>query len=445
MAQQVLTSSEVSNAQVSELAKVYSLFQNATDLWGKFSTRLPNDQINALGIKVPIEVHPNASLGYYTGNNDTYPTPQASDFDNYTVSYVSLAAGTIETEAAFLNRSLNTSEDMVRYQEQSSARQFASFLNRYISRGNGTMGLGTVSAYTNPSTTVTLNTATDSIGPAHLVTQQKVLFYDATGATQRTGTVGAAAIQINSRSASALVLASNAPSDVVNTDIVVPEIGGSTDASAGLCGLPIIDSSTGTYYGKSRSSFPGLASYEKTSAGTVTAGMLSETYWSTVQRGGWFTGDGTSNLDSALWMVLNTGNAQMYYALSLNSGAVVSSPHYFVHGSDSPKNDIGMASVQPTWFGAPMFVGNDIRGDEIYYLGRDCLRKAVLKDVGDIPVGFPANDYLQSVDGNGNWQSARIKYNTFWGNCYCPDPFRIGKISGITLTAPTQKSTMVTA
>ncbi len=445
MAAQTLSSGEVSNAQVQELAKVYELFQNKADMWGWVS-KMPSDQVNALGIKVPIELSPNPSLSYGTGNNDDFATPQASDFSNYTVSYVFLNAGTIETYAGFLNRNMNTSENMVRYQEASSARQFASFLNHYVSRGDGTCALATISTnYSGGTPTIaTCNGSGDSIGTTQLVKGGYYLFYDAAGTTQRTGTVGAGAVQLASKTGTACTFATNIPSDVVATDIIVPQLGGATDASAGLYGLPIIDDASGTYYGVSRSAVNGLASYEKGSGGTLTAGMLSETFWSIVQRGGWFTGNGTQNLDEVLWMILNTGNQQAYYALTLNAGALVSAPQFFMHGEGRPQNDIGMSKFESTWFGAPVKVANDVRGDEIYFIGKNSLRRAILKEVGKISSGFPAADYLQSIDGDGNYQTARIDYRDFWGNVYCPDPYRIGKISGLTLTAPTQKGTMTT-
>jgi len=444
MAAGILSPAEVSNAQVQTLTKVYELYQNRADVWG-WIDKMPADAVNYLGIKVPIEVSPNPSLSYGTGNNDALATPQASNFSSYTVNYVNLNVGTLESYGGYLNRNRQTSEDMVKFQEASSAKQFASFLNHYVSRSNGTAALATISAaYSGGTPTIaTCNASTDSIGTTQLVTGGYYLFYDAAGTTQRTGTVGAGAIQLSSKTGTACTFASNIPSDVADTDIIVPQLGGATDASAGLYGLPIINDAAGTYYGAARSSNPGLASYEKTSAGTLTAGMLSETFWSIVQRGGWFTGDGTTNLDDALYMVLNTGNQQAYYALSLNSGAVVSSPNYFMHGADSPKNDLGMKTFNSTWFGAPMKVGNDIRGDEIYFQGKKSLRRAILKEVGSMASGFPSAEYLQGVNGSGEWLASRIKYDDFIGNVYCPNPFTIGKISGLTLVAPSQKTVMV--
>lgn len=446
MAAQVFSSTEITNAQVQELSKVYTLYQNEADIWGWIS-KMPNDQVNASGLKVPFEISPNPSLGQISGNNDVMPTAQAGNLDYFNVTYTALMAGDNQTYAALLNRSANTSEDMIRFEQRSSAKQFASFLNGYVSAGDGTAALAHISAaYSGGTPTIaTCNASTDSIGTTRLVTGGYYKFYDATGATQRTGTVGSAAIQLSSKTGTACTFASNIPSDVADTDIIVPEIS-TTDASGGLYGLPLIIDSAGTYYGKARASYPGLASYEKTSAGTLTAGMLAETYFSVVQRGGYFTGNGDNNLLDSCWLVANTGNLQAYYSLSLNSGAVVGAPMQLNHiGDKRPSGDIGLSTLNFTWFGAPIKVGNQINGSEIYFLNPKKLRRAVLKDVGEIAPGMPAAEFLQNINGDGNYLNSRLRYLDFWGAVYSPEPFALGKISGLTLVSPTQKSTNVSA
>jgi hypothetical protein len=444
MAQKLFSSTEVTNAQVAYQQGVYTLFQNKTDMWGQIK-KLPADMVNATGIQVSFLRYANPSLSYGTGNNDAYATAGAGDYDNFTVGYVNINAGNIQTVAGVLNSNKNTVENMLDFELQESAKQFASFLNSYVSRGDGTMALATISAnYSGGTPTIaTCNGTTDSIGTTQLAVGGYYLFYDATGATQRTGTVGASAIQLSSKTGTACTFASNIPSDVVDTDIIVPQIGGATDASVGLYGLPIIDDSAGTYFGKARATYGGLASYEKTSAGTLTAGMLNETYWSIVQRGGYFTGAGASNLDDKLWTVMSTGNAQNYQSLSLNSGALVSSPQTFMHTGERPQNDIGFSTHDMTWYGSPLWIANSVRGDEIYFLGKDSLRRAILKDVGDVDGRFPAGNYLQNINGDGAYLQARVKMMDFFGQVYAPEPFKIGKISGLTLVAPSQKSVMV--
>ena len=278
MAQKLFSSSEVTNAQVAYQQGIYTLFQNKTDMWGQIK-KLPKDMVNATGIQVSFLRFANPSLSYGTGNNDAYATAGAGDYDNFTVGYVNLNAGNIQTVGGVLNANKNTVENMLDREIQESAQQFASFLNSYVSRGDSTMALATISAnYSGGTPTIaTCDGSTDSIGTTQLATGGYYLFYNAAGTTQRTGTVGASAIQLSSRTGTACTFATDIPSDVVATDIIVPQIGGSTDASTGLYGLPIIDDSAGTYFGKARATYGGLASYEKTSAGTLTAGMMNGT------------------------------------------------------------------------------------------------------------------------------------------------------------------------
>lgn len=443
MATQTLTATQLTNDQRVILTKIYKSYQNNTDMLG-WIDEVPRDKVNKKGLQVPFEVSPNPSLSAGTGEGDVFATAQASNLSNFIVPYMNLNAGTNETYAALLNNNVETGEDVFRFVEESNAKQFAKFINDYVSRSDSTLALATASS---APTTVTLpcNGTTDSIGPSQVVVGQYVKVYDATGVTQRVGTVGAAAIQVTSKTTANLIGATNWPSDVVNTDIVVPEIS-TTDASAGIYGLPIIIDNAGTYFGKSRTTFNGLAAFEKAVGGSLTAGAIAETYASTVQRGGYFTGTGATDLIDQCYMVLNTGNWNNYYSLSLSSGAVVGSPHTFRHtGTERPGMDLGMASVNFTWFGAPIKVANSVRGDEIYFMNPKYIRRAILKDIGDIAEGMPARDYLQQVDTNGNYLQARLKYTDWWGQVYSPQPYMLGKMSGITLVAPTQKSVQVTS
>lgn len=443
MAAQVWSASEQSNAQRVYLTKVYENYQNATDVLGEFES-FQVDPINYKGLQVPIEVSPNPSLGFGTGEGGAFPTAGASNMDNFVVTYVAMFNGLNETYAALLNNNKETSEDMFRYEAKSNAEQFASWLNTYASAGNSTQALATISSnYSGGTPTVAVcNGTSDSIGPSNLVIGGYYTFWNAAGTTQRTGTVGADPIQLASKTAANAVFATNIPSDVVDTDIICPEVG-TTDASYGLYGLPFINDAAGTYFGKARASFGGLAAYEKTSAGTLTAGMLSETYFSIVQRGGYFSA-GKSNLLPRLEMWTNVGNAQSYNSLALSSGALVGGIHSLQHvGDKRPAIDAGGADINFTWFGAPLRVGNKLPGDQIFFQNMKMMRKAVLKQAGAIANGMPASDYLQGVNSSGVYTTNRLRYMDFWGQFYSPQPFKLGKISGLTLVSPTQKATMI--
>lgn len=441
MTQRTFTAAEQSNAQVVYMTGLYDLYQNKTDVWGDLE-KVPSDEINYKGLQVPIELAPNASFGYRTGENDALPTPQAPNWDSFTVNYVGMQMGTNETYAALLNQNKRTTANF-RDVAKSNARQFAFMLNAYASMGNGTQKLATVSTnYAGGTPTLAVcNGAADSLGPSLLVPDGYYQVYDATGATLRNGTIGGAGIvQLASKTAANAVGATDWPSDMVATDIIVPATATGAVASVGMYGLQFIFDSTGTYFGKSRASFDGLAAYEKAMGGNLTVGALQETYASISQRGGYFDDE---TLVESLWIYMNQGNWNNYITLALNSGALAGSAVQFNHtAAGRPGADLGWKSPKLTYFGAPVKIGNSIEGSEIYFANRKILRRAILKDIGKIREGMPAADWLQAIDGDGNYLNGRVNWWDFFGQIYSPQPFRGGKISGITLVAPTQKATM---
>lgn len=105
MAAQTLSAAELSNAQRVYLTKIYQSYQNETDVWS-WIDEMPRDKVNYKGLQVPFEVSPNPSLAAGTGNGDVFATAQASNYDNFVVTYTNLNAGTNETYAALLNNKI---------------------------------------------------------------------------------------------------------------------------------------------------------------------------------------------------------------------------------------------------------------------------------------------------------------------------------------------------
>jgi hypothetical protein len=159
------------------------------------------------------------------------------------------------------------------------------------------------------------------------------------------------------------------------------------------------------------------------------------------QRGGYFS----EKLEDQLQILVNVSQYANYYNLSLSSGAVVGSPNYLVHqGADRPQMDLGMAKFDFTWFGAPIKVCNSLRGDEIYFTNPKYLKKAVLKNIGELPDVMPHSEYIPLYNSSGYPLLSRVTYRDFIGQAFSPTPHKLGKISGITLgTLPTQKALMV--
>jgi hypothetical protein len=88
---------------------------------------------------------------------------------------------------------------------------------------------------------------------------QKVQIYDATGATLRNGTIGGEGIltvDTNVKSTGLITMTTNMPSDMIATDIIVPE----RSAGRGVNGVNYWVASTGSLFTLSRSTYPGLVS-----------------------------------------------------------------------------------------------------------------------------------------------------------------------------------------
>lgn len=437
------TAAEQSNAQRVYLETTAKIYQNQSDVWGMASD-WDQTPINYLGVKVPLELSPNPSLAAIDLDGGATPTIGSRNLDSMTVTYGALMQARGTTYGARLNNNKETAENELTASVESDMKQFVAYLNAYASRGDGTHALATISSnYGTPDNdSARCNGTYDSIGVSQLVVNGNYKFYNAAGTTQRTGTVGAAAIQMTSKDSSDANFASNIPSDVVATDIIVPEIN-VTDAATGfVAGLPYIIDSSGTYFGKSRSSFTGLQAYENALSGALTASALMSTYAGMKQRGGYFANGFGDDLLEALWILVNISGWQTYYNLSLNSGAAVGGLRSIQNTGNNPGLDLGFKDVEFTWFGAPIKCCNHTRGDEIYFLNKKYLKKAVLKDVGAIAMPNAVDPML--VNSSGQYILANANYHDFVGQFFSPTPHKLGKISAVQFSGvATQKAAQV--
>lgn len=441
------TSAEQQNAQREYITETAVQYQNESDLYSLLEDA-PSELINAKGLKQPLELSANPSQSVPNLDGGATPTIGSRNLDFMQVTYAPLMQGSGETYEAVLNNNKETAEDELMRNIKSDLRQQVWNLNNYVSRGNGTAALATASASydgTNATTKRTLvaNGTTDSIGGSQTTLAGWYTIWDSTGATQRVtdATPSTGVFNLGSKTSANLVFVSGTelPTDYVSGDIVAPEIG-TTNATTAIYGLPYIINNTGTYIGKSRSTVPQLQSYVLGSAGSLTAGMLATTYFNIQQRGGYFK----EELADKLWMIMGVTQKSNYYNLSLSAGAVVGSPNYFVHeGAERPKMDLGMKGFEFTWFGAPIKTCNSVQGDRIEFFNPKYLRRAVLKNIGPLPASMPQSGNIWLVNADGVPILTRARYNDWIGQIYSQAPFKLGAITGLTITnLPTQKALM---
>jgi hypothetical protein len=420
---------QVSKAQRVYIEGIYETYQKKADFLRFIESKVEEVPTNYLGRQVVLETKPNPSLSFGNLDGGDLATPGNPTLDNLLVTYQWMNSGFEQTYGAILNNNRETVDDPFKRAVKSSAAQFAQWLNYYVSAGNGTTALATASAnYSGGTPTIfTANGATDSFGATRVVDGQKGYIYDATGTTQRTGTVGAGVLTISSHTKTAITFTTNAPSDFISGDIFVPE-GGNT---VGIKGIPYLVNNTGNYFNKSRTAVPGLQSQVIAVNGALTAAALLQGY-ATVAFAAGLDDDG--NTDA---LTIASGMSQWYNYMGLIT------PVSFQHNSGGrPDADIGTRTLTTTWFGVRMRRFFWLRSDHLYMLMLDSFKMAVLKKVGQIQ-GMPAGDPdgLQKINGTtSSYAAATQRWLDFAGDVYCTSPFQQLALTGLTMSVAMQKS-----
>lgn len=420
---------QVSKAQRVYIEGMYDLYQNKADFLRFIEPKIEEVPTNYLGRQISLETKPNPSLSFGNLDGGDLATPGNPTLDNLLVTYQWMNSGFEQTYGAILNNNKETVDDPFKRAVKSSARQFAQWLNYYVSAGNGTTALATAStAYAGGSPTLfTANGATDGFGATRVVDGQKGYIYDATGTAQRDGTVGAGVLTIASHTKTAITFTTNAPSDFIVGDIFVPE-GGNT---VGIKGLPYLVNNTGNYFNKSRSSVTGLQSQVVAVGGALTAAAMLQLFGATAFA---------ANLDDQMsteGLTIVTGMSQWFNYMGL-----VTPTAFHSDGTGASRSDIGSKTLTTTWFGVPMRRFNWVRSDHLYMLRLSSFKMAVLKKVGQI-AGMPAGnpEGLQKINGTtSSYAAATQRWLDFAGDLYCTNPNEQGVLTGLSMPQLMQKS-----
>jgi hypothetical protein len=419
---------QVSKAQRVYIEGTFETYQKKADFLRFVEMKTEEVPTNYLGRQVVLETGPNPSLSFGNLDGGDLATPGNPTLDNLLVTYQWMNSGFEQTYGAILNNDKGTVDDPFERAVKSSAKQFAQWLNYYVSAGNGTTALATASAnYSGGTPTIfTANGATDSFGATRVVNGQKGYIYDATGTTQRVGTVGAGVLTISSHTKTAITFTTNIPSDTVIGDIFVPE-GGNT---VGIKGLPYLVNNTGNYFNKSRTAVPGLQSQVIPVNGALTAAALLEAYATVAFAAG------LDEDDNAEGLTIASGMSQWYNYMGLIT------PVSFQHNATRPDADIGTRTLTTSWFGVRMRRFFWLRSDHLYMLMMNSFKMAVLKKVGQIK-GMPAgnSEGLQKINGTtSSYAAATQRWLDFAGDFYCQAPFQQTVLTGLTMSKAMQKS-----
>lgn len=243
-----------------------SLIQETDEFSDNFYTRckkMPAEKSNTLGRKVKVRTGYNESESWANFDGAGYAQGGNSTFQNFYVPY-----RTVSTKGLITKEAIDNDDEKSKYHpavEEVNATLMTGMkkIERACLMGNGTAAIAAVTTnYSGGSPTVIVcapGTTFGNKGSQFVKIGKKVNIYDATGATLRNGTIGGEGIltiATNTKSTGSMTATSNAPSDMVATDIVVPERSG----GRGINGIPYWVSNTGSIFELSRSTYPGLQS-----------------------------------------------------------------------------------------------------------------------------------------------------------------------------------------
>jgi hypothetical protein len=218
------------------------------------------ENANNLGCKVKVRVGYNASESWAKPNGSAYATGSATEFKNLFVPYRFTSKACIYTKEAIDNDDAKAKYHPVLSELASARLEGMKSLNRHALMGNGLATIAVSSAVESGSTiTCAPNTTFGNKGVQFLRPGKRIQIYDATGVTERVGGQTAGTIQVVSsfvKSTGVVTLTAAAPTDVVSTDIVVPE----GSAALGMHGVEYWVANTGNLFELSRATYTGLQS-----------------------------------------------------------------------------------------------------------------------------------------------------------------------------------------
>lgn len=257
----------------------------SASFWNRMQS-LPEEDSNAVGRKVKVRTGYNESESYAPFSSTSgYAQGGNSTFTTFLVPY-----RTISTQGEIDQEAIDNDDGRAYYHpvvDEIASTIMKGFkkLNIGCVMGDGTGAIAVLTANYSGGTPTVLTAAPSATvfgnkGSQFIKIGKKVQVYNSTASTLRNGTIGGEGIltvSSNVKSTGTITFTSNAPSDAVTGDIIVPE----RSAARGINGLPYWVDDSGSIFGVSRSSVPGLKSVKVDgSSGSIIVAV--ETLFSTM-------------------------------------------------------------------------------------------------------------------------------------------------------------------
>lgn len=229
----------------------------------KWMSELPTRPTNILGEKWKVRDTYNESESYAGFDGPAFAQGGNSTLQNLFVPYRTVSTQMLVTKEAIDNDGPTAKYHPVVNEIAITLKAAFKKLNRAVCMGDGTARIAEVTAnYAGGSPTlVTCAPGTEfgNKGAQFVKPGKKIQIYSSDGVTLRDGTIGGEAILTVSsvnKVTGVITCTTNAPSDMVDGDIVVPERSG----GRGINGIPYWVANTGSLFELARATYPGLNS-----------------------------------------------------------------------------------------------------------------------------------------------------------------------------------------
>lgn len=367
------------------------------------------EEINKRGFSVALDYDRNNSIGYPNPNGGAFVTPDMTTFDKLTCNYQYLQTGArvnyeshLQSAGALVSAKAEAMNKI--------AKAIVEWEEFYLCQGDGTQKIASIPTGTT-SATQTCNGANDGIGAYFLRVGQTVRIYDSTGVTLRgTKTI------LSKTSNNVIVLDSSIATS--NGDIIVPE--GTVAPTNAVKGLPYIYALTGAYFNLNKTTNPNLKPIADNASAALSATKILYNWKALQLRSG-------KNPN----VVIAVPPAQMAYYYTLFRGISTDVTRANYNGDTRPQGDLGLASMEFTWFGMPMKEFNNLLPNVFLFLPVDKLCKAELKGRG--AVDLPAGDWIQTVSNAG--EGYLMSVDKYYDNAieyFTPAPHMFGGLTNLT-------------
>ncbi len=401
--------------------KAHLSFEEGTALLNRVSKTAP-DPTNEIGIRVNIYTETNASEGWIAEGGD-YPVADSDVSVNLAVKYKRVfKTGSITLDAK-VQQDANLLWDPVKKSVSRAISGLKKIINGHMQASDGTGTIAILSANYNGGTPTvfTCGATRSTFGVQKLEKRKRLHIYDSTATTQRVGTVGAGALIVSARSLSGrtVTFTANGPSDVVDTDIIVPE----NSINNVMKGLPNLVSASGTFFGQSRTANPTLQATEvDASSASASISLMDQVFNVMVHKIG-SEMDTSEQDDLELWW--SPAQRQNYR----NQGFALKA----FTGGKNETLDLGFPRREETVSGYKTNLDVDGDDSKIWYLRASKLAMAQLMPPKVIDLGTGL--LIPATAASGQGYSAKFFYHLgYYGEFYTPEPYCHGVLKNCDVT-----------